>query len=180
MIIENTPTAWMQSVKPGSIVAFRFPHAFQGEDRPKVRLTLVLDVSLRLGQPCATLCYGTTNPKLAATGERYLVDVFAQDEIAMASLRRPTRFHGSRSLLVSLASSAFDVSFVRQTAILGELGGESLERLHVVRARMQAELDIARAEQADRRRRRQPSMPRPFVVERRNGAGLVAEGVHNG
>ncbi|WP_299666757.1 hypothetical protein [uncultured Ruegeria sp.] len=53
---------WKSRLKVGDVVAFRFPHETMGEDDPKVRPSLVIDVEEMAGERFAVLAYGTTNP----------------------------------------------------------------------------------------------------------------------
>lgn len=160
-----TVTPWHREVRAGDLVAFRFPHETDGTELPKVRPTLVLDVEERYGKRYAVLAYGTTNPRRFVRREPYAIDVMDDGERAEASLRRPTRFHASRRITVSLDNSWFDVSASKGTAVIGRLTGMSLARLHAVRARIEAERDIRKE-----RRRRTRNEARPVTVEvRRKG-----------
>ena len=160
---ETAP--WHSVLKAGDIVAFRFPHETEGSEAPKVRPTLVLDIEVQGGKRYAVLAYGTSNKKTFPRREAYAVDVNDDAEIAAASLCMPTRFHGARRLMVSLENGGFAVHAGKKTALLGQLTGRSLARLHAVRARICAERDIRREALIDRRRK--IAAPRPVSVEYR-------------
>ncbi|WP_420325823.1 hypothetical protein [Mameliella sp.] len=165
MIIEDRDQAtWSDSIRVGDIVAFRFPHETDGDELPKVRPTLVLEVDVICGKRHVTLAYGTTSPR-RCRGEAYTIDVYGAEEIAEASLRRPTRFYGARRLRVSCDNSWFGLGRDRGTPKIGRLSGESLERLLAVRARIHAERDI-RADRTRQRRTLRRGL-RPVTVERR-------------
>lgn len=142
---------WKTNLQPGDIVAFRFPHQTGGPEDPKVRPALVLDIVQNTDLLFAVLAYGTSNPR--ARREAYTVDVRIEQELAVASLRKPTRFHASRRISVSLSNSCFDVNPALKTAVLGRLTGGALERLHVVRARIRAERDMRQSRLFGRRGR---------------------------
>lgn len=141
------PTEWHASLKRGDIVAFRFPHLVPGNEDPKIRPSLVLDVITRAGEPYARLAYGTTKPSKLHRG--YVIPVRSERELKIASLRQATAFDGNRRMTASLRHGLFDIRKDIGTPILGRLSGASLERMNAVRARIQAEQDILK----DRRQR---------------------------
>jgi len=165
----TTNTTWKKTLKRGDVVAFRFPHQREGENDPKVRPTLVLDVEDRFGELFAWLAYGTTKgmPKKL---RGYAIKVELEGEVEAASLKEPTWFNSTRRLLVSLNHPGFDVNPASGTAVLGQLTGWSADRMNDVRARIHAERDIRRA-QLHRRRRNQP---REVTIERRRNGKLLA------
>ncbi len=130
---------WKSRLKVGDVVAFRFPHETMGEDDPKVRPSLVIDVEEMAGERFAVLAYGTTNP--CPRKKAYCVDVRSEEEREHASLRAPTRFNAARRVSVSVNNSGFDKNS-EGTPVLGELADAALDRLHRVRARIHAERDI--------------------------------------
>ena len=60
-----------------------------------------------------------------------------------AHLDKPTKFVGALHLTVSLDHLGFRLHAALRTPVLGRLGRDEIERLHAVRARIQAEADIA-------------------------------------
>lgn len=133
---------WKSRLKVGDVAAFRFPHETMGEDDPKVRPSLVIDVEEMAGERFAVLAYGTTNP--CPRKQAYCVDVRSEEEREQASLRAPTRFNAARRVSVSVNNSGFDRNS-DGTPVLGELADAALDRLHRVRARIHAERDIRRS-----------------------------------
>lgn len=158
---------WQGTLKRGDVVAYCFPHLYPGENDPKVRPSLVLDVEERGGERYALLAYGTSRGERLRPG--YLIPVEDEAELARASLNECTVFDGRRRVLVSLKNASFDVSGALGTPVLGELTGRSLERMNQVRARIHAERDMRRAALADAARRRRPPVP----VEYRKAGKLI-------
>lgn len=161
---------WRDHVTWGDIVSFRFPVRLPAEDcaQPKKRPCLVLDRTERAGRTFLTLAYGTSADTPANRG--YEVAIFNPGRALAAGLHKPTRFVGSRRLIVPATHNGFVISRDTCSAILGRLAEAELDRLNAVRARIQAEADIAAEHRRERRggflgRRRKPA--RPFEVERR-------------
>ncbi|MCX8225731.1 MAG: hypothetical protein OTI35_06630 [Sulfitobacter sp.] len=130
--ITSPPSSWKDSLQSGNIVAYRFPHQRKGAQQPKVRPALVIDVVEKEGERFAVLAYGTSNPRLRK--DAYTVDVEVPDELNQASLHKPTRFHISRRVEVSLEDRAFDLKSSAMTPVLGRLTGRSKCRLNDVNA----------------------------------------------
>ncbi|SFQ44405.1 hypothetical protein SAMN05421853_1064 [Roseivivax halotolerans] len=175
MNTSQSHTAWKDSLAPGDVVSFCFPHEREGSNAPKVRPSLVLDVEVRDGQRYAHLAYGTTSPTTRRAG--YAIDVTDADEIAFASLHKPTRFDAARRVIVSLANHNFDVSPTRGTPVLGRLTGRATERMHRIRARIHAEHHMRRAGLFRTRRGYNP--PREITVERRKDGRITARQTRN-
>lgn len=142
--------------------------------QPKVRPCLVMEIETRAGLRVATLAYGTDVHARANTG--YEIRLRQPGALAAAGLHKPTRFVGGRRLTVSLDHAGFEVHPVLLTAVIGGLAAPERARLDAVRARLQAEADIAahhRTEaRRERREARRPSVatPRLVPVERRHPA----------
>ncbi|PYE83948.1 hypothetical protein [Pseudoroseicyclus aestuarii] len=169
-ILAMTP-AWQDHLSPGDIVSFRFPVREAGPgDRLKARPCLVLEIEEMAGQRFALLAYGTSSPRRANWG--YEVHALHHEDHATFGLDRPTRFIGKRRLMVSLDNSGFASCRGTGSPVLGQLSGGPAERLLVVRARIQAERDMAAEMFADRRRRRMA----PVVVERRRPKQMIRAG----
>lgn len=166
--------SWTRTLSAGDIVAFRFPHEREGDDLPKCRPSLVLDLRRIGGETFVELAYGTTRPKPKRAG--YAIPVSAKDELETASLAHPTSFDGTRRIIVALTHSGFPISTRFDSPVLGRLSDGSLARMHAVRARIHAERDMARERRESRRRRRSP---RVVTVERRaKGKRTVREQRH--
>lgn len=166
--------AWQDSLAAGDIVAFRFPHEDPGEDEPKVRPTLVLDVVTRDGVRYAHLAYGTSlmDPRRRA----YAIDVRVASERDAASLHRPTRFDATRRIIVTLDNAGFELSSQLRTPVLGRLSGRAHGRMQAVRGRLHAEHDMRRA---DLFRRRPRDRRRMVTIEHRAGGRVVSREMRN-
>lgn len=168
---------WRDCIAVGDVVSFRFPCATDNDTMPKARPCLVLDIETINGQRYALLAYGTTATGGANRG--YEIRVSFTEALASAGLHKPTRFVAARRLLVPLESANFACSAMTGAPVLGRLTGETRERMQAIRARIHAERDIAADRRASRRRsgRREPSAPRPLVVEiRRTKRQAVSSG----
>jgi hypothetical protein len=88
----------------------------------------------------ATLAYGTTSASRANRGRE--VRVLHPDEIADAGLMEPTRFVCVRRVMVPVGHKAFTLGG-RATPVLGHLTGAAFEDMQKLRARFQAERDMA-------------------------------------
>mgnify|MGYP000554008539 CR=1 FL=1 len=160
-MFDASPTAaeadWKTTLSHGDVVAFRFP-VVDGESgaRPKTRPCLVFDTLEIRGEPYALIADGTSVRVRADTGLQVRVSGAAASE---AGLHRDTWFLGARRLLVPLGHSGFSIAAELGSPVIGRLGGEAYERLNAVRARLDAQRDIA----ADRRERRRAA-PRPTLA----------------
>lgn len=160
--------AWQEHISPGDIVSFMFPLAeADSSDRPKPRPCLVLEIERLAGERFALIAYGTTSPRKANWG--YEVHALHDKDYRSFGLDRPTRFIGRRRLMVSLDNSGFVICPGTGAPVLGRLSGGPAERLQAVRARIQAERDMAAERRADCRRRREPRL----TIERRRPKRLV-------
>lgn len=148
---------WQEALQTGDVVAFRFPHQKDGRNTPKIRPALVLDIEETPVGRFAVLAYGTSNthPRQAI----YCINVHSSEDRRSASLDRPTSFNAARRVKVSLNHSGFDVKPRTGSPILGRLTGAAKERMHRVRARVDAERDIHL--DRIRRVRRGPGVIRP-------------------
>lgn len=155
----TTPAAaWHETVQRGDVVLFAFPVVLAGEgDRPKIRPCLVMEVERAETGTRITLAYGTSAMTKANRG--YEVRIRQPVEMAHAGLDAPTRFVGARRLEVSVHATGFAASARTDSPVIGRLAEAGLERMNAVRARIQADRDIA-AE------RRQPHA-RAVIVEHR-------------
>lgn len=159
---------WQKELSWGDIVSFRFP-AKDGEAIPKKRPCLVLDTATIGGKHYALLAYGTTTRNSANRGYEIRLGAFDASE---AGLHRPTRFVGTRRLMVNLDHPGLVTSSVAGTPIMGRLSGAAFDRMNAVRGRIHAEADIAAERRAERRDRPKPryrrTTPREVVVELRH------------
>lgn len=143
---------WQTVLQPGHIVMFRFPVRLT-DDPPKIRPCLVLDVIRKGGEHFAVLAYGTTAQTNANRG--YEVAVSGETLLKLLKLRKPTRFVGARRITVSLDHNGFACNR-DGTPILSALVGTSVDRMHAVRARIHAMVDIRKERREARARRRKP------------------------
>lgn len=140
---QTLPLPWQTTLAPGDLVAYRFPHERDGDETPKVRPTLVLDV-LHVGEErYALLAYGTTSRRSRARA--LLVPVTAEDELATASLKAPTQFDGARRILVTLSNPGFRSCRKYQSPVLGRLSGTSAEQACLVRRRVRQQAGAHRS-----------------------------------
>lgn len=139
---NNTAPNWEATLAPGDVVSFRFPMSERKAtgERPKARPCLVLEVGQVGHLKLATLAYGTTSSGKFNKGRDLLVA--ADEEIASAGLASETRFVGIRRVMVHIGHSAFNLAH-RDTPVLGHLSGGSFEAMQTLRARFQAEGDMA-------------------------------------
>ncbi len=155
---------WRDRLAPGDVVIHRFPVQDEEPAEPKDRPCLVIDVLEIAGERYAVLAYGTTSTNRANKGLE--IRVSGPAARAAAGLKFPTRFVGARRLMVPLTHSGFVRRRCDDSPVIG--------RLHRVRARLDAERDIA----ADRRqeRRRRWRTRDDFVVEHRHPRRARAAG----
>jgi len=132
--------AWQDILSRGDIVLFPFPVVESGLDAAKTRPCLVLDVEVHGGNRRAALAYGTSAQTAANRG--YEIWVKRQSSMAVAGLYRPMRFVGSRRISVALCHAGFKLG-EQGSPVIGQLDDYLLKRMNAVRARMQAEHDIA-------------------------------------
>jgi hypothetical protein len=101
-----------------------------------------VNVTEMAGERVAVLAYGTSNSRLRR--DALTLDVQLGAELDEASLHRPTRFHVSRRIDVSLEDTGFNLHQTKQTPVLGRLSGQSKRRLAVVRAHIRSERRLVR------------------------------------
>ncbi len=145
---------WKDLVERGDVVKFRFPVADEiapGE-QPKLRPCLLLDVIERNGETFVELAYGTSSDGCANRGYEVLVKQAVSR--AAAGLDKPTRFVCARRVIVHIDHQGFECDDEDFGPLLGRLDKPLLERMNGVRARIQAEADIA-ADMREERRREQ-------------------------
>lgn len=147
MFDQTQPHDWKQDLAIGDVVLFRFPTTETDGEAPKRRPCLVLETPRLGGQCFAKLAYGSSAYGASNRGREVLVR--QAPSIATAGLNRPSRFTLNRSLVVSLAHPGFEAETHGDPRI-GLLDERLMERLHALRAQMQADADIA----ADHRRAR--------------------------
>ena len=166
---DVTACSWKEELQRGDTVCARFPLA-EGDGEPcKRRPCLVLEVGESNGKKTAVIAYGTTSLTKANSG--YEVRVSRPEVLLEAGLHAPTRFVCARRLVVRLDNSMFEApEGSGRSPILGRLTGPELERLNAVRARLQAEADIAAERRAERvsGRRTIEVKGREVVVETRS------------
>ena len=154
---DNREPGWEYALQPGDVVSFRFPLT-EGKfgaagERPKARPCLVLEVG-RVGDlRLATIAYGTSSKHKANRGRDLRVECDA--EIEAAGLIEPTRFVGVRRVMVPLGHGAFNLAN-RDCPVLGQLTGGAFEAMQVLRARFQAEHDMAAEFRAAKRLKEKP------------------------
>ncbi|MCF7748513.1 hypothetical protein GLP43_13190 [Sulfitobacter sp. M39] len=131
---------WPDELSRGDIVLFRFPAVESGLNAAKMRPCLVLDLHGHGNNRRATLAYGTSAQTAANRG--YEIWVKRRSSMATAGLNRPTRFVGSRRISTLLCQDDFR-SGPLGSPVIGKLDDYLLKRMHAIRARLQADHDIA-------------------------------------
>ncbi|MEY8842673.1 hypothetical protein AB9K41_26890 [Cribrihabitans sp. XS_ASV171] len=169
---QQTLAPWQANLTRGDVVAFRFPHEFDGPEKEKTRPSLVLAVTEISGELLVDLAYGTCQPRSNRRG--CVVSVTERDELIAASLVAPTNFDVERRLTVSVRNPGFDVHPTSGTAVLGKLSGDALTQLQRVTDRLKG-----KADHRPRPRFRRRQSPRLVQVEyRRRGRTVSRETRH--
>lgn len=145
-------TDWTDYPQRGDIVLFRFPVADNTNqtEPPKRRPCLVLDVRRRGAECFVELAYGTSSNGRANRG--YEVIVKQSKSRARAGLNKPTRFVCARRIIVNVKSRGFHCPDGATPPLIGCLDDALMERMNAIRARIQAEADIAAQYREERRR----------------------------
>ncbi|WP_335947585.1 type II toxin-antitoxin system PemK/MazF family toxin [Salipiger bermudensis] len=164
MYHQPTPfTPASKSVHPqrGDVVLFRFPLAEEDDEpgSPKRRPCLVLDTRIRGDERFVEIAYGTSADTRANRGYEVIVKQTAAR--ATAGLSKPTRFVCARRIIVHVNHSGFH-GRAKGPHIIGRLDKALLERMNAVRARIQAEADIAAYYREEQRREEQTREGRGF------------------
>ena len=156
-----TPARNSLHIQRGDVVLFRFPLAEEDDEpgAPKRRPCLVLDTLTKGDERFVEIAYGTSADTRANRG--YEVIVKQPAARATAGLSKPTRFVCARRIIVHVNHSGFD-GRTKGPQILGHLDEALLERMNAVRARIQAEADIAAYYREERRREEQTREDRGF------------------
>ena len=171
----SAAATWQDNLQRGDIVCARFPVSDSDGEPCKLRPCVVMEIGEIDGTKTAVIAYGTTSEGKANAG--YEVRLRRPEVLKALGLYAPTRFVCSRRLIVSLDNAMFEAPKGRGTPVLGRLSGEELERLNALRARLQAEADIAAERRAERRKRHRTISVRgrEVVVETRRGKRLSGE-----
>lgn len=151
MFDQTFQSTWQDDIAIGDIVLFRFPTSEPDGEAPKRRPCLVIEIPRLGGQRYVKIAYGTSSCGDANRGEEVIVK--QTEGLAAAGLNRPTRFVGSRTLLVSVHHPGFTAA--DHDPRIGRLDPALMERLQEVRARLHAQADIAAEHRRTRRAERQ-------------------------
>lgn len=145
----------------GDVVLFQFPLAEdEGEPGvPKRRPCLVLDTLTSSDERFVEIAYGTSADTRANRG--YDVIVKQPAARATAGLSKPTRFVCARRIIVNVNHSGFH-GRTNSPHVIGRLDDALQERMNAVRARIQAEADIAAYYREELRRNEQTREDRGF------------------
>ena len=145
MFDQPLQPSWRTGLAPGDIVAFRFPVVEElHTPPPKIRPCLVLDIQTLGHVDFAVIAYGTSAETAANRG--YDIHVTEAQERVVAGLRRPTRFVGSRRIMIALDHPDFVVHGALKTPVIGRLSGRSHHAMKRMWGRIRA--DQKRREQA--------------------------------
>ena len=152
---------WQDSIAAGDIVLFRFPLAEEDDEpcAPKRRPCLVLDTLTKGNERFVEIAYGTSADTRANRGYEVIVKQTAARETA--GLSKPTRFVCARRIIVHVSHIGFH-GRTKGPQIIGRLDEALLERMNAVRARIQAEADIAAYYREEQRREEQTREDRGF------------------
>ena len=136
------PASRNTHLQRGDVVLFRFPLAEEDDEpgAPKRRPCLVLDTMTKGDERFVEIAYGTSADTRANRGYEVIVKQCAARETA--GLSKPTRFVCARRIIVHVSHSSFH-GRTKGPQIIGRLDDALLERMNAVRARIQAEADIA-------------------------------------
>lgn len=156
-----TPSGKCGHLQRGDVVLFRFPLAEEDDEpgAPKRRPCLVLDNLSRREERFVEIAYGTSADTRANRGYEVIVKQPAARETA--GLSKPTRFVCARRIIVHVNHRGFD-GRTKGPQIIGRLDEALLERMNAVRARIQAEADIAACYREEERREEQAREDRGF------------------
>lgn len=146
-----TPGANIAHLRRGDVVLFRFPLAEEDDEpgAPKRRPCLVLDTLTVGDDRFVEIAYGTSADTRANRGYEIIVKQPSARETA--GLSKPTRFVCARRIIVHVNHSGF-FGRTKGPQIIGHLDEALLERMNAVRARIQAEADIAAYYREEQRR----------------------------
>lgn len=156
-----TPDGKSAHMQRGDVVLFRFPLAEEDHEprASKRRPCLVLDTLTAGDDRFVEIAYGTSADTRANRG--YEVIVKHTVARAAAGLSKPTRFVCARRIIVHVNHSGFH-GRTKSPHIIGRLDEARLERMNAVRARVQAEADIAAYYREEQRREEQTREDRGF------------------
>ncbi len=156
-----TPASRNTHLQRGDVVLFRFPLAEEDDEpgAPKRRPCLVLDTLTAGDDRFVEIAYGTSADTRANRGYEVIVKQSAARETA--GLSKPTRFVCARRIIVHAGHSGFN-GRTKGPQIIGRLDEALLERMNAVRARIQAEADIAAYYREEQRREEQAREDRGF------------------
>jgi len=134
---------WAMSTERGDIALFRFPVSEDGANlsEPKRRPCLVLDTFQSGHDRFVELAYGTSSRGRANRG--YELIIRQSQSQAIAGLTKPTRFVCARRITVHINNAGFDCPGEEVSPVIGRLDEPLLERMYALRARIQAEANIA-------------------------------------
>lgn len=164
-------TPWADSLTPGDIVMFRFPCADDGA--PKPRPCLVLATRRIDNEMFAEIVYGTSADTNANRG--FEIGIKTDAGMALAGLAQPTRFVGTRRVIVSVAHSAFAISPTHPSPVIGRLDNAALERMYALRDRIHELRDIiVSGRSLPRSKRAAPVSTLCTTLERRRARALAA------
>lgn len=131
--------AWPSGVRFGDIVQFR---ALCDDGTFADALPcLVLDATHRADR--ARLLLAPGQPVSAARDRAYEIGVRAPSQLIEAGLAGPTVFLGASRISVSSTHAGFVPDAGTGSPVIGRLSGPAFDRMNAVRARIQAEADIA-------------------------------------
>ena len=151
-LISKPVNDWRSHLQWGDIVLFCFPATDKGSKHTtKYRSCAVLEVSDVAGKRFVTLVSGDAIETKAQCA--YETHVTRPEAMKVTGLEYPTRFLGRRRITVSINHKGFDLGF-SGTPVIGLLTGPERDRFNDVRARVQADLDMAAFERAEHRRNR--------------------------
>lgn len=130
------------ALQRGDVVLFRFPLSEEDDEpgAPKRRPCLVLDTLTKGNERFVEIAYGTSAETRANRGYEVIVKQSAAR--LTAGISKPTRFVCARRIVVNVGHSGFH-GRTKGPKVIGRLDGPLLERMNAVRARIQAEADIA-------------------------------------
>lgn len=121
------PRGWAAALRPGTIVAFRFPLGErEGTEPPKARPCLVLAVTEDCGERLVTIAYGTSAD--TASNRGLDIDIFDPQDCRASGLHRPSRFVLARRVTVAATDAGFTIC--NGSPVIGTVPPSVMSDLH--------------------------------------------------
>lgn len=162
---QTAPRAWAHDLRPGHVVAFRFPQS-DSQVSGKARPCLVIATQASHPWPAVTLAYGTTATTLANRGFDLPLD--DSEDWKAAALHEPTRFVLARRIKVRANDPRFDGGLLGDPTI-GRIPDRAIFKLMPLIKLLGSAIrdDCHQGEPVQRRRARPQPQSRSTVLRHR-------------